>query len=66
MEVPKGEAIKELKMEDEYECQPSTSSCNKEQDDEGIRYGKYFDKIFWDSTCLNEFIRMSFINCNLS
>jgi hypothetical protein len=37
MEVTKGEAVKEVKKEDEYECQPSTSSCNKEQDDEGIR-----------------------------
>jgi hypothetical protein len=37
MEVPKGEAVQEVKKEDEYECQPSTSSCNKEQDDDDIR-----------------------------
>jgi hypothetical protein len=33
MEVPKGEAVKEVKKEDAYECQPSTSLSIKEQDD---------------------------------
>jgi hypothetical protein len=34
MEVPKGDGVKEMKKEDAYECQPSTFSCNKEQDDD--------------------------------
>jgi hypothetical protein len=37
MEVPKVEAVNEVKKEDEYECQPATSSCTKEQDDDGKR-----------------------------
>jgi hypothetical protein len=37
MEVPKVEEVKDVKKEDEYECQPSTTSCKKEQDDDGTR-----------------------------
>jgi hypothetical protein len=38
MEVPKVDEGKEpVKMEDEYECQPSTSSFDKEQNVTGSR-----------------------------
>jgi hypothetical protein len=29
--------VKEVKMEDKYDCQPSTSSYDNEQDDDGLR-----------------------------
>jgi hypothetical protein len=37
MEDFKDDIVKEVKMEDEYDCHPSTSLCDNKQDYDGTR-----------------------------
>jgi hypothetical protein len=37
MEDFKDDMVKEVKLEDKYDCQPSTSLYDNEQDDDGTR-----------------------------
>jgi hypothetical protein len=38
MEDYKHDIMQEVKMEDEYDCQPSTSLYDNEQNDDGTKY----------------------------